>query len=162
MKKSLAIILALLLTSFLYSCQKTDFEDSVSCTEIGELIEVTVSDGQEYIPHDATHLALNFDGGEDCDDVFSAYSANTTDISEFGVFHAPNENAAEELYGEVRDYVSDMQEEQREFIASYAPHELSKLDAAKVKKFGNYVVYTVLPKDTTTTVMDEVERYLNK
>ena len=55
-----------------------------------------------------------------------------------------------------------MQEEQREFIASYAPHELSKLDAAKVKKFGNYVVYTVLPKDTTTTVMDEVERYLNK
>ena len=162
MKKTVAVIIAVFLMAFLPSCKKANYDKSVSCAEIGELIEITLSDGQEYIPHDATFRALYFDESEEYDDVFSAYSVNTVDISEFGIFHAPNERAAGELYDEVRDYVSDMQEEQRAFIASYAPQELSKLDGAKVKKFGNYVVYTVLPSDTSNAVMDEVERYLSK
>ncbi len=161
MKKIFAIIIALLLAVFLPSCATASFADSSTCAQIGELIEATVNDGQEYIPHDATHRSMYFDG-EEYDDCFSAYSANTSDISEFGVFHAPNDEAADELYDEVRDYVSDMQNEQRAFIASYAPDELSKLDAAKVKKFGNYVVYTVFPKDTANAVMVEVEKYLSK
>lgn len=161
MKKLFAIILALFLMAFLPSCKKAGFEDSVSCAQLGEVMKATVIDGQEYIQHDQTHRDLYFDD-EEYDDSFSAYSANTSDISEFGIFHAPSEKAADELYDEIRDYVSDMQEEQRAFIASYAPEELTKLDAAKVKKFGNYVVYTVLPKDTANAVMGEIEKYLSK
>ncbi|MBE6707007.1 MAG: DUF4358 domain-containing protein [Ruminococcaceae bacterium] len=162
MKKIFAIIIALLLAVFLPSCATASFADSSTCAELGELIEATVNDGQEYIPHDDTHRSLYFDDVEEYDDYFSAYSANTSDISEFGVFHAPNDEAAAELYDEVCDYVSDMQNEQRAFIASYAPDELSKLDAAKVKKFGNYVVYTVLDKDTANAVFKKIEVFLTQ
>ncbi len=160
MKNFSAIAISLFLFVFLTSCAKVGFTDSAECERLGELIVSAVNDGQEYILHDDAHLSLFFD--DEYDDCFVAYSANTSDISEFGIFHSPNEKAADELYDEVRDYVSDMQEEERAFISSYAPDELSKLDAARVKRFGNYVVYTVLPKDTANEVFGEVEKYLSK
>ena len=156
MKKALVLMISLMLAVFLPSCKKEGFVDSASCEQIGKAIETTVNDEQEYLCHDETHLALYFDKDE-YDDSYSAYSASTTDISEFGVFHAPNERTADELYDEVCDYVSDMKEEERAFIASCAPNELTKLDAARVKRFGNYVVYTVLDKDTANEVLKKVE-----
>ena len=65
MKKIFAIIIALLLAVFLPSCATASFADSSTCAELGELIEATVNDGQEYIPHDDTHRSLYFDDGED-------------------------------------------------------------------------------------------------
>lgn len=162
MKKTLIASLSLCFTLLLTSCVQKSFADTSTCSEIGAIIEAAVNDGQEYIAHDTAHISLYFDDTDEYDDHFTAYSANTSDINEFGVFHAPNENAAAELYEEVRDYVSDMQEEQRAFIKSYAPSELTKLDSAKVKRFGNYVVYTVLDRDTSNKVIGELEKYLSE
>lgn len=156
MKKALVFIIALMLAIFLPSCKKEEFKDSASCEQIGKAIEATLGDGQEYLRHDEAHRDLYFDKDE-YDDFYSAYSASTTDISEFGVLHAPDARTADELYDEACDYVSDMKEDERAFIASYAPDELTRLDAARVKRFGNYVVYTVLDKDTANEVLKKVE-----
>ena len=61
-----------------------------------------------------------------------------------------------------RDYIDDMQEDSRAFIASYAPNELPKLDSAQVRRFGNYVIYTILPDDSAKTVFENVKEALKK
>ena len=104
--------------------------------------------------------AFYFEDSHEADDCRMVYSLDTNDINEIGIFHAPNKTEAQDIAEDCREYVEDMRQNSRAFIASYAPSELSKLDGAQVRIYGNYVIYTILPTELIESVFHEVERVL--
>ncbi len=159
MKKLTALILLCLY--LLSSCAKNNFTDGVKCSELGKSITDTLADGMEYVPFNESRRAMITDDSSDYDDFHHVYSSDSSDINEFGIFHAVN-GKADELAENCKEYLEELREDSRAFIASYAPEELPKLDGATVKRFGNYVVYTVLPTDRAEKIFAELEKRLTK
>ncbi len=157
MKRFSAFILLCL--CLLTSCSKKDFEDGIGCSELGKVVSDTLADGMEYAHFDDRQRALITEDSEKYTDFHHAYSSDSNDINEFGIFHAA-EGRAEELAKDCEQYVKELKDNSRAFIASYAPEELPKLDGATVKRFGNYVVYTVLPTDKTEKIFKDIEERL--
>ena len=162
MKKIICAISVILALTSLASCSRKSFKDGVACREVGSTIADTLDDGKEYLEYDENHRKLYFEDEEHYDDCYLSYSSDTGDINEFGIFHAPDSDHAEELYEDCMDYVEDMKENSRSFIASYAPDEIPKLDGATVRRYGNYVVYTVLPKEKSADIFANIEERLKK
>ncbi len=162
MKKTLCFILCLTALFALAACSKSEYRDDAMCHDIGNAAKDTLDDGLEYAEHDDRHRRLYFEDTEHYDDCCLFYSTDTDDISEIGIFHAPSDAHADEIYEDCLDYIEDMRENSRTFIASYAPKELSKLDSADVRRFGNYVVYTVLDGDTAEELFAAIEERIKK
>ncbi len=146
----------------LVSCAREKYADDKPCANVSAAATKELNDGLEYTEFDASHREFYFKDSTLYDDCSLVYSTDTNDINEIGVFHAVNEKAAKYLEAECLDYIDELREDERAFIASYAPEELPKLDGAKVYRFGNYVVYTVLPTDKTYDVLDQIEKILMK
>ena len=160
MKKFICMILLICLS--LCACSRSDYSDDFSCTELSEHIRDTLGDGQEYTEFDSTHREFYFEDSDDYDDCSLIYSTDTNDINEIGVFHAQSADAADDIAENCREYIDDMKENSRAFISSYAPAELPKLDNAEVRRFGNYVVYTILPPDRSTPIFHTLKELLTK
>ena len=161
MKKTKIIIAVMLAILFLSSCSRLGYADDVACSDVGKSMIENLDDSLEYAKFDDTHVELYFDSDE-YDDCYTIYSTDTNDINEFGVFHATSKESADELSEECKEYIEDMQENSRAFISSYAPEELPKLDGAQVRRFGNYVVYTVLDDEKADTVFESIKEKLKK
>ncbi len=159
MKRFLAF--TLLCLCLLSSCSKKGFEDSIKCSELGKGVSDTLADGMEYAHFDDRQRALITEDSGKYTDLHHVYSSDSNDINEFGIFHAA-EGRAEELTEDCERYLQDLKDNSRAFIASYAPEELPKLDAASVKRFGNYVIYTVLPTDKTEKIFKDIDEKLVK
>ena len=162
MKKFICALCITLAALSFTSCSRGEFKDGVACKDVGTSITDTLDDGKEYLEYDDTHRELYFEDSEHYDDHYLAYSSDTSDINEFGVFHAPNSDHAEDIYEDCLEYVEDMKENSRSFIASYAPDEIPKLDGATVRRYGNYVVYTILPKEKANDIFSKIEESLKK
>ena len=151
---------ALLICLSLCSCSRSQYADDVACTDLSKHMRNVLGDGQEYTEFDSTHREFYFEDSDEYDDCSLIYSTDTNDINEIGVFHTKNGDAADDIAEDCREYIADMKENSRTFISSYAPTELPKLDGAEVRRFGNYVVYTVLPTDKAEAVFDAVREML--
>lgn len=142
MKRFVCIAIALCLG--LLSCSKQSYTDDLPCKELCFEVLGELDDHKEYAELGDSHREFYFGSDEQYDDCYIAYSTDTNDINELGVFHAANGESAEALFKICMSYVSDLSENSRAFIESYAPGELPKLDAADVRRYGNYVVYAVM------------------
>lgn len=158
--KSLFCVLLLASAIFLSSCANKDYADDVKCANIIASVEEILPDTQEYEVFGEEHIKYNFERTETKDDACILYSADSTDINEIGIFHAASESFVAELAEEVENYLQDMRTDQRAFIQSYAPNEISKLDGSRVYVFGNYVVYTILPPHERNDAIEEIEHLL--
>lgn len=161
MKNFLCVIFTLV-CAVLPSCSRSEYTDTVKCADLGKQMTDTLEDGQEYLEFDSTHRDFYFEDSDEYDDCYLMYSSDTNDINEIGVFHASSDERAEDMLEDCRDYIEDMKENSRAFIASYAPEQLPKLDSATVRRFGNYVIYTVLPEDKAEAVFQRIEESLRK
>ena len=162
MKTVKRLIIVTLAVLSLTSCSRVGYADNVACSDIGKDTLDTLDDNLEYAEFDEAHVELYFDDTNEYDDYYTVYSTDTNNINEIGIFHASNKDNAEDLADECRDYIEDMQENSRAFIQSYAPEELPKLDGAQVRRFGNYVVYTVLDSDKANAVFESIKENLKK
>ena len=84
------------------------------------------------------------------------------DSDEIGVFLAKSDEDVAELRRVCEEYVRTLQKEQRAFVASYAPREATKLDAATVRVFGRYVVYAVLDEEACEEAFSCVKEMLEE
>jgi hypothetical protein len=155
----LSSLIALALALGLYSCA-ADYADDMDCSEIGRSLADRLDDGQEYTEFESTHREYYFDDTEHYDDCSLLYSRDVNDVSEIGVFHAPDAGSAQELAEDCREYLDDLRTSTRAFVESYAPEELPKLDNAEVRRFGNYVAYAILPTDKTEDFFNSLEEML--
>ncbi len=162
MKKNNLLLLLLCCATLFCSCARSEYTDEKTCEDVGKSMTDSLEDTQEYYEFDKNHIGLFFDDTEEYDDYYAVYSADTNDINEVGVFHAPDAESADDLAESCREYIEDMRQNSRAFIASYAPEELPKLDSAEVRRFGNYVIYTILPEDKAEAVYEHVKSQLKR
>ncbi len=154
------ILLTAIAAAVLTSCAKVGYTDSISCRDIVNTVIETADGENEYEPFETSHIEHYFKSTDKYDDYYAVYSTDTSDIDEIGIFHASSKDNAEALVKECRSYIEELQENSRAFIASYAPEELPKLDGAQVRRFGNYVIYTVLDEEHTNEIFEQVKKRL--
>jgi len=149
------------LSAALCSCAAR-YADGISCAELGESMLNSIEEVEEYTEFEDTHKEYYFNNTEHYDDCSLLYSKDVRDIGEIGIFHAPDENSARAMEEACLKYLDELKTGTRAFIESYAPEELAKLDAAKVRRFGCYVVYTVLPSNEANSLFKTIEKTLKK
>ena len=162
MKKLLALILAFLFLFLTSACASVSYRDDLSCKTITDRLSDTLSVSSGYEAFSAEHLRFYFTDTDDYDDHSLIYSAMSEDINEIGVFLADEDEDVEKIRIMCEKYIASMDEEQRAFIASYAPQETTKLDHAEVRVFGRYVIYTILSPSDTKIAHDMIEQMLKK
>lgn len=160
MKKLLCIFLCLIC---LTACSRNkSYANDIGCSQLYDGIADELDDGNQYFEFDSTHTQTYFPDTREYDDCYLVYSADVNDINEIGIFHAADEAYVAGILESCEAYIEDMQENSRAFISSYAPEELPKLDGAKVQRFGNYVVYLILPEHLSEEVLDDIEEMLTE
>ncbi len=163
MKRILSITLIFILSVSLIACQKNrEYSDDIPCAELLDTAEEQIPVDMGYESFGGDHVKFYFENTDLDDDRALRYSTASENINEFGIFHAPDKDAAKELYGLTEKYLDGLLEEKGEFVGSYAPRELEKLTGAEVKAFGNYVAYAVLSEDDRQIFFDTVEKMLKK
>lgn len=161
MKKWLVFffILSLLCTA---SCQRAQYRDDVLCETITTAVCEEIEDDEEFLPFGEEHIRFSFEDTDRFADKSLVYSVRSENIDEIGVFLAESDEDVPELRRICEQYVETLREEQRAFVASYAPREATKLDAATVRVFGRYVVYTVLSENDREEAFEAIEEMLKK
>ncbi|MBE6546406.1 MAG: DUF4358 domain-containing protein [Ruminococcaceae bacterium] len=158
-------LLSLLLTLSLLLCACTKaaaYADNVPCAELADTATDQIPVNFGYETYGGEHLRYYFEDTELPDDTCLRYSVLSEDINELGIFHAPDETVRAELVRLTEDYLDRLLEEQSAFIAGYAPKELTKLEHAEVRTFGNYVVYAILDDNDRELVFETVEKELKE
>ncbi len=162
MKKIIRILILSISLLILNSCSRVVYADSIKCIDMGENLKAVLNEKTEYTQFDRSHPDITLDIDGEYDDFYAVYSTDTSDIDEIGIFHSKSKDDAEDIAEECREYIDDMKENSKSFISSYAPNELPKLENATVRRFGNYVVYTVLDGDTADAVFESIKETLKK
>lgn len=155
-----SILTLLVCTTLFCGCSRAQFADDIPCDNIVDTMLSTLDDGEEYKEFDSAQRTFYFEDSDEADDYCLVYSLDTNDINEIGIFHASDSDSAKDIAEDCREYVEDMQQNSRAFIASYAPEELTKLDGAQVRVYGNYVIYAILPPTQAEAAFDAAEKVL--
>ena len=162
MKKYVFLTLILALFISLGGCSAKKYRDDVSCKTLVDSVSAKMPEELDFLELDESFREFYFEGAEEYDDCYIVYSSPSEDISEIGIFHAVSDQAAEKIEGVCYEYIVDLGQNSRAFIASYAPEELTKLDGAEVRRYGRYVVYTVLDASDAERVFESVENALSE
>ena len=163
MKRNISIFLILIICFSLFSCSKKEvYNDSTPCSDLADKVKEQFSIDLGYESYDADFIKYNFENASLCDDYGLRYSSRSSDIDEFGILHASDEGSAQKLLSSAEKYLEELKKDKKAFIESYAPKEASKLDNARVKRFGNYVAYAILSDDDSEIFFDTVEKMLRK
>lgn len=160
-KRTLQMIL-LALVLLLPSCKKQEYLDEVSCYDLCEAVIIAEDEIGEYEAYGEDYIEYFFENTSLHNDFRIIYSRESDDIDELGIFRTDSTEKTDELLGIVEKHISSYQKDQRSFIASYAPEELSKLDNAEIKVFGNYVVYAIMDEDDKKEAFSVIEEKLKK
>ena len=164
MKGIFLLLTSLVLASSLSlsSCSARDYSDTVRCSELAETAKNCARSEGGYAVYGSDHIKYSFKNTDMHDDCCIIYSIDRNDINEIGIFHARTAEGAEALAELAQDYLTDMQQNQRTFIESYAPQEITKLDGARIYVLGNYVIYTILSAKDRDVVMQSIEDILQQ
>jgi len=163
MRKFMCFAIAAVTCVTLFACSKKEYNTDYSCKELCRTATGSLEDGQEYIELGEEHLKYEFgDDARGAEDYCILVSVKVEDINEIGIFLAADEKVAKEIAEDCREYLEELDEGKRAFIASYAPNELPKLDESGVRIYGRYVVYTVLDNDSATKAFEKIESMIEK
>ena len=155
----IALLCVALLCPVFASCAQPRYIDSLACSDIANALREEILGENEYGIYDDAEVEYLIDS--DCyNSSCVMYSLSGDDVGEVGILHADNVKKAEELLEDTSEYIDDLKEEKSDFLRSYLPDELDKLNKASVKRFGNYVVYTILPSDLSEKVFQRVKDML--
>ena len=155
------VIIVSLLCLVFSSCASGGYSDSLDSRELAKQLTGEISEFGDYVEYDDDEindlLGLSADG---CD-VSVIYSKDSDDQGEIGIIRSASEADAKEVLHKTQEYLEQMRVERRAFVESYLPRELSKLSSAEARRFGSYVIYTILESEKATLVFDKVEEALN-
>lgn len=139
---------------------KKKYRDDIPCTDMTEEFINSKSNQPDYSYYDRDEISFFLDIPKYVTDLSVIYSTDVNDINEIGVFHCTDQKGAETFFETVNSYLQEQQDGQKAFIASYAPREVPKLEGAEVRRYGNYVIYTILSSDGKMAVWEMAEKKL--
>ncbi len=159
MKRFLCVMLLFLLA--LTACAKNnEYRNDLSCTALAEKATDICRVEGGYSAYGDEQIKYFFEDTHLHDAYSLLYSTDSGDINEIGVFHCPDEKSAEELLQITYRYLEDMQVTQVNFISSYAPYEIPKLEGAEARRYGCYVVYAILDTAEQRSAFSAIENEL--
>ena len=154
MKRTLALIAALLLTAGLFSaCGKTETKDidldslDAALAEKSPFIEAL-----EPVDADIGSMILTIDEA-DCEKAVMRFSSGAT-AEEYALIKAKDAAALSRIEKALKDHIAF----QKTSFASYVPSEVPKIEAAILTTKGNYLVYCVA--DDAKAAQDIIDLYL--
>ena len=155
------LILSLLLCAclFFYACASKKHSDALTCKDVTTALKGKIFANEQYSEYLASDIEHMFNNGKIIDHCV-LYSSSSDDVGEFGVLCAETAEEARELLSDVEDHIDDLKESKSEFLRNYMPSELSKLENAKAKQFGRYVVFVLQDPATSTKIFKEVKDLL--
>lgn len=162
-KKFLLFTLSILLLALIFqSCSRKEFTTTLDCKELSKRLEseIHLPDG-EFEEYSREELAFLFPSAQLYDDICIIYSSDSTDISELGIIYSADEENAKKLFEEAKLYVKNMQEQKSEFLRNYSPDELSKLNSAEARRFGNYVIFAIGEQEDKNNLFKKAEDMLS-
>lgn len=159
--KRISIIALLMMVLVLAGCSGGDseFKTDVSTTNLAEQVDAVI-DSEALIPMEDSYLqnAMQLDPT-----MFAEYvvkiNSKGINIDEYGIFKAPDADSAKDVKEAIDGYI---QLRLDNWMPEYMPEELPKLEGAKVKLCGQYVMYVILPESGAQSALDEFESGLKK
>ena len=164
MKKRYIVFILMLLTAAVFcSCAKEEFSSTLSCKELLSTLESEFSpDKTEFSRYTDEELKFLFPDSDVYNEAIVIYSTDSVDITEIGVMRAESEKDAIDLLEDAKNYIKDLQEQKREFLQNYSPSELSKLNSAGARRFGQYVVFAIAEQGDVDKIFKKAEMLLTK
>ena len=154
------VLILSLLCLLLCSCAMRSYSDSLNSSELAKQLTGGISGFEDYAEYSEDEfeylLGLSAQGCDLC----VVYSKDTDDQGEIGIIRAPSEADAKEVLSEAQGYLDQMRAERRAFVENYLPRELPKLSSAEARRFGSYVIYTILESERAALVFDKAEEAL--
>lgn len=159
---ALILTLTVLCQIFIFTaCSgKENYREGIPCRDLTEKFIASQLSAPDYSYYDREELSFFLDIPEYVTDLSAIYSTDVNDINEIGVFHCSDKKSAEKFLDTLISYLEEQQKGQKAFIESYAPREVPKLDGAEVRRYGNYVVYTILSAQDKKAVWETIEKEL--
>ena len=153
----------LFITSIFPSCSQKEYNSTLSCKELSKGLEreISVPQGQ-FKEYTSDELDFLFSTPKLYDDICIVYSTDSTDVCELGVLHASSKENAKKLLEDTKGYIKSMQEQKSEFLRNYSPAELTKLNSAEARCFGEYIVFTVADPYDRDEAFKKAEMILSK
>lgn len=162
-KKLLSIVICIMLITLIFqSCNSKEYNSSLSCKEFSNELKSEISvPNDEFDEYTNEDLKFLFSSPAIYDDISIIYSADSTDVCELGVIHATDKESAKSLFEEAKLYIKNLQEQKSDFLRSYSPAELIKLNSAEARHYGNYVIFAVADQDTKNRIFNKAETLLS-
>ena len=158
-------LILLLCCILLFSCGKRQpvYRDDVEMESVQKEIDEVLYHTDSLITYDREEIHFYLDLPEEfCNDCVVRAQTSSASIDEYGIFHCKTEKDAEQLEELLEDYIERSMEGKREWLQSYNPDELQKLEQCDVERFGCYVVYGILDPPTERLMMKRVEGLLRE
>lgn len=135
-------------------------KDDVAISALVAAAKGQIPNDEGYVSVDSDYFEFNFEALPAFKeaDVFIA-SNSSANLNEVGIFHFSSADDAKNGEQSVKNYLAAKDESFRNSI-NYTPNEYPKIENAKTKVIGNYVVYTILTAEDGAKVIDAIEAQL--
>ncbi len=160
LKRTLILTVSLLL---LTACSRRApvYRNDVEVKDVQKEIDGLLYHTDSLVSYDPDDVRFYLDLPEEyCNDCIVRAQSSSVSIDEYGIFRCKNEEEAEKLEDLLEDYLERSLEGKREWLQSYNPDELQKLERSDVERFGSYVFYGILDPPTERLVTECVENLL--
>ena len=158
--KLICTLLCLVFILSLCACGGNEYKNDVTSKSLADAIVEAIAAPQGFTAPDSDFIEFNMEGATAlCEDYCIMLSSMNINYNEFGVLRAKNEADAEKLAEICQTYI-DLKKEGAN--PHYLPNEYPKIENARVKVYGCYVVYTVLSDADTKTVDKLISEELTK
>ena len=150
------VLILSLLCLLLCSCATRGYSDSLGTAELAKRLTDEISGLEDYAEYADDDIELFTDSYDSC----ILYSRDADDQGEIGVIRAGSEQDAKKLLDEVNAYLERTRSERRAFVENYLPAESVKLNSARARRFGSYVIYAILESERVSELFEAAEKAL--
>ena len=160
MKKLLLLILCIIC---LVACsgRPTVYREDIEVETVRDEVDELLYHTDSLISYDPDDVRFYLELPESyCTDCIVRAQTSSLSIDEYGIFQCRNEKDAEALEDLLEDYLDRSLEGKREWLQSYNPSELEKLEKSRVERFGSYVFYGILDPSTERLAIRRVKEIL--
>ena len=156
MKRAVVVAALSLLCLILCSCAAERYSDSLGSAELAKHLTDEISGLEDYAEYADDDIELFAGAYDSC----ILYSKDADDQGEIGVIRVGSEQDAKKLLDEVNAYLERTRSERRAFVENYLPAESVKLNSARTRRFGSYVIYAILESERVSELFEAAEEAL--
>ena len=133
---------------------KEEYKDDISASELASAVDAVI-DSSDMIAMEDSYLqnAMQLEPADFAEYVVKINSKGVN-IDEYGIFAAPDTDSVQQVQDAAEGY---LQLRKDTWMPEYMPEELPKLENARVKTCGRYVMYAILSDDAADAAFSAFE-----